>query len=154
MKPYALSVFKSKEVALFKAVTWAVDSIPDNYRPHGELVRCHEMARAVHDWAERQPRGRFGTEPLLLGVVDGRYGVPGNIWVEHSWLETGHGHNILDVYAVGKLPPVQLLDGTFKLPTQQCFQPGKLRGDIMEDVVEELITFFETSELETVSISA
>lgn len=147
MKPHCITTFKPEEVALFKAVSWVVDAIPDDYRPHGELVRCHELARAVHDWYSRRPHN--GEErPLILGVVDGQYGVPGSIWVEHSWIETGFGHNILDVYAVGKLPPVQLLDGMFKLPTHQVFQAKKLRGDIMEDVVEELIAMFDAAYIE------
>jgi hypothetical protein len=154
MNPYAMTCFNRQEILIFKAVSWIVDAIPDDYRGHGELVRCHEMARAVHDWVNNQIPGRFGPRPLSLGVVDGHYGVPGSIWVEHSWVETGFGRNILDVYAVGKLPPVQLLDGMFKLPTQQIFQAKKLRGDIMEDVVEELISIFVAADIEQLSSSA
>jgi hypothetical protein len=141
MKPYVVTLIQPEEVNLFRAVSWVVDSIPDRVwveaSPEGAL-RCHELARAVCDWVNKQPANSWGTRPVNLGVIDGSYAK-----IEHSWLETGFGENILDVYVPGELPPVQLRHGSKFLPGQ--YVPGRLRGDIRESVIEQLITLFETS---------
>jgi hypothetical protein len=98
-------------------------------------LRCHELARAV---------GKI----LDLPTQDGKYGT-----VEHSWLWTGpvpqdfaariakHGHrniapNILDVYAVGQLPQVQLIDVQHVgLTHRTTYVSGLEREDVDEHVV-------------------
>lgn len=64
---------------------------------------CHELAKVV-------------AEKLGVPVIRGSFGM-----VEHSWLQLPSGA-ILDVYAPGRYPPVQLVDGTtVTLPT--CYVP-------------------------------
>jgi hypothetical protein len=143
MKPYVLTLLTLEEINLFKTVSWVVDAIPDELwdtTKEGHL-RCHELARAVHDWVTKQPPNRWGARALSIGICDGKYGA-----VDHSWIETGIGENILDVYAVGELPPVQLRHGSNFLPKQ--YVPGRLRGDIREDMIEHLISIFDAADAE------
>lgn len=85
----AINVFTCVELAQLKRVTKMVESVDEEKL--GATVRCHELARAV------------GTL-LKLPVQDGLYRA-----VSHSWLLTSGGH-ILDVYCIGRLPQVQLVD--------------------------------------------
>lgn len=91
MRGYAeTEVFDPAEIRLFRTAQQAVDCLPD--MPN---LRCHEVARAV-------------SRVLKLKVVDGWYGA-----VDHSWLEVPRSKGfplILDLYAVGRVPMVQLLD--------------------------------------------
>ena len=96
--PYVQSLITPEALALYERAVVLVASLPDEDHLLGKPVRCHEVARAV---------GRI----LGLPVVDGVCGA-----VQHSWL-TIQAHRdpdertfILDVYAVGRLPPVQLVD--------------------------------------------
>lgn len=87
-----------EQIAIFHLVTEQVAKLATR----NDLGRCHELARAIG-----QIHG--------LQVQDGYYG-----YVEHSWcwmtpwMEVELGYplipNLLDVYAVGKLPMVQLHD--------------------------------------------
>jgi hypothetical protein len=151
MKPYVATLVTKEEVSLWKAVSWVVDAIPDDFMSNfnssgsGDSLRCHELARAVHDWISRQPPHRWGGKFVSPGIVDGKYAA-----IDHTWLETGFGENILDVYVPGELPPVQLRHGSEFLPGQ--YVPGRLRGDIREDVVEALVSIFEAADTETLSV--
>jgi hypothetical protein len=85
----------------------------------GNELRCHELARAVH---------------LVVGcehasVVDGKCGP-----IEHSWLYLADGV-ILDPYAPGRLPAVQLVD----LVVGTAYRPGSPRDDIRQAVVDRLV---------------
>lgn len=95
MTPYVAGLITEEARVAFALM---VAAVPDGDHLLGKPIRCHEMARAV---------GRI----LDLPVVDGVCGA-----VQHSWL-TIKAHQdpterefILDVYAVGRLPPVQLVD--------------------------------------------
>jgi len=82
-------------------------------------------------------------------MQDGKYG-----FVEHSWLWTKPISeckiltprlgfpNILDVYCVGSLPLVRLVDGQHpSLPhVGWAYRPGDKRDDIQFDVVEREVT--------------
>jgi hypothetical protein len=87
----------------------------------GNELRCHELARAVqlvvHD-----------REHKLL-VVDGKCGP-----IEHSWLLVA-GRVILDPYAPGRLPAVQLVD----LVVGTAYRPGVPRSDIRQPVINQLV---------------
>lgn len=98
MTPYVQTLIKPEAHHLYKQAVVMVGALPDGDHLNGKPIRCHEMARAA---------GRV----LGLEVVDGVCGA-----VQHSWL-TLKAHQdeterefILDVYAVGRLPPVQLVD--------------------------------------------
>ncbi len=122
MKSYSETyVFKPEVLAAFHRAQCLVEQIPDV----GPSLRCHEITRA------------FGK---LLGypVQDGHYGT-----VEHSWLWVGPAEgplHILDVYAVGRLPQVQLIDCDHVLPHQgAAYRPGDARTDIDERQVSWLV---------------
>jgi hypothetical protein len=87
----------------------------------GNELRCHELARAVH-------RVVHEDEHKLL-VVDGKCGP-----IEHSWLYLD-GAVILDPYAPGRLPAVQLID----LVVGSAYRPGTSRTDIRQAVVNRLV---------------
>jgi hypothetical protein len=66
---------------------------------------CHEVAAAVGS-------------VLGLSPVKGTYG-----GFDHSWLVLPSGH-VLDVYAPGRLPPVQLVHvGAYALPESGLYVP-------------------------------
>lgn len=105
-------------------------------------LRCHELARAV---------GRV----LELPVQDGYYG-----FVDHSWLWTRHLErkigsfgfphvfpHVLDVYSVGSLPMVRLVDGEHtSLPhVGWAYRPGDPRSDVDERTVDALVRIFEAA---------
>jgi hypothetical protein len=118
----AKEIFKPFELALFQRARALVTVLSDTFDFE---IRCHELARAVG-------------EILRLDVQDGYYG-----FVDHTWLWTsplvphlraGRSgfSNILDVYSVGQLPMVRLIDGSHtSLPhVGWSYRPGNLRDDI------------------------
>lgn len=133
MKSYSeTNVFDANEVKLFKRATELVSKLLDRQLT---VVRCHELARAV---------GRV----LKLEVQDGYYG-----FCDHSWLWTVAPPkdrnalvgrlglpNILDVYAVGQLPMVRLVDCAHtQLPhVGWAYRPGEARKDINHERVDSL----------------
>lgn len=124
MKSYAETVIAQWEIDLFHKAEDIVRGLPFK-DPMGRLVRCHEVARAV---------GRI----LGLPVQDGHF------WtVEHSWLWTeeprGFMPNIIDVYSVGRLPVVQLVDSRDLRAYARDFRPGKRRKDIRWKVVGAML---------------
>ena len=132
MKSYsALQVFGGHELQLLDQAIGMIERLPASLLPSASPlarkvaeVRCHELARAVG-------------EVLDLPVHDGKYGS-----VEHSWLLSGRKtRNILDVYAVGRLPQVQLVHVEWMLPHDQ-YKTGPFRTDIDEAFVQELVDAF------------
>jgi hypothetical protein len=108
----------------YKRAQKIVDAIPDGIEElEGFKIRCHELARVV-------------SVCLEVPFVDGKYGA-----VEHSWLEwvdrTKH-RTILDVYAVGVEPMVQLVHSPIGL--LNLWQPGEFRDDINFHVVDTLLS--------------
>lgn len=87
----------------------------------GNDLRCHELARAVHRVV--------GSHQAKLVVVDGHCGP-----IEHSWLLCADGV-ILDVYAPGRLPAVQIVDAL----VGSAYRPGAARRDIMQWIVDQLV---------------
>jgi hypothetical protein len=135
MKGYAsFEVFTAYEQKLLERATYLVGSIPDNFLPN-DYLRCHELARAV---------GFF----MHLPHQDGAYGS-----VEHTWLWTRplvrleDGQQppvILDVYAVGRLPMVQLVDYSSSGPMQRTiYKYPRNIPDVNQKIVDQLIAFFE-----------
>jgi hypothetical protein len=123
-----LEIFGRSELGLLKDAIFIVAKLPDI-----PGLRCHELARVV---------GNI----LNLEIQDGYFGM-----AEHSWLWTSpmkHSYekrrypNILDVYAVGSLPQVQLIDMGHWLPHTSSYRfAGKLgqpRIDIDYDIIDKL----------------
>lgn len=97
MKGYSsTSYFHPELVGLFERATALVAALPE---PRDvDHIRCHELTRAVFIM--------LSSTDYDIHVVDGTYGM-----IDHSWLELsldGVTHAILDCYAVGRLPMVQL----------------------------------------------
>lgn len=130
-------VFTPEELDLLQRAMYLVAAIPDV-----PGLRCHEVARAV---------GKV----LGLQVQDGHYGL-----VEHSWLWTRpwtwgkYPPSVIDVYSVGSLPQVRLVDvsciGLPHLrhdddPRDGCslkntgYRPGEPRDDVDEEAVKFLL---------------
>jgi hypothetical protein len=107
---------------LLELAQMAVKMLPDAMDPEG--IRCHELARAV----ARQLQRGF--------VVDGTYA-----HVDHSWIELPISHDgyILDVYAVGRLPQVQLLQKHLLLQKQTLlYMGGHARTDLRRRVLNAM----------------
>lgn len=98
-------------------------------------LRCHELARGVCSVLKPYYTG--------LHVIDGKYGA-----VEHSWIKvSGSGAFFrscyLDVYAVGRLPQVQLADTSSLTGDFQQYQWGEQRRDIDFQVLGRLTAHLE-----------
>lgn len=108
------------------------DSSPYGIGSDHEL-RCHELTRAIKRFLQN---GDVPYHPPNITLFDGKYSV-----VDHSWLELllqrGEFSSlyILDVYAVGQLPQVQLLDVAFSLPHRANYRAQARRDDIDMGVV-------------------
>ena len=135
------------------------DSSPYSLGPDREL-RCHELTRAVERFIPLavkrgqvlMPKG-VPYHPLNVTLYDGKYSI-----VDHSWLEilaeSPEGLcslYILDVYTVGQLPQVQLLDIAFSLPHRASYRPQARRDDIDMDVVN-LVSLDLTLQIRTTGI--
>jgi hypothetical protein len=130
-------IFSERELAILQRATALVARLDDS-RP---ALRCHELARAVG---------------LILDLphVDGHYG-----FVQHSWLWTKPPGeiitprvglpNILDVYAVGSLPMVRLVDcQCVSLPhVGWGYRPGPDRTDIDAHLVHDLVNAMKARDL-------
>ena len=84
----------------------------------GNELRCHELARAV----------QLVIDAPALFVVDGKCGP-----IEHSWLCFSDSV-ILDPYAPGRLPAVQLIDSIVG-----AYRPGSTRTDIRCSTIDRLV---------------
>jgi len=128
-------IFTARELDLWRRAERLIEAVPSTLAES----RCHELARAV---------GRV----LDLPHQDGFYG-----FVDHTWLWTrplevrrtvgriGFPH-VLDVYCVGSLPMVRLVDGEHTaLPhIGWAYRPGQERDDIDEDRIASLVHIFRT----------
>lgn len=100
-----------------------VAAIPDGIEGLEEItIRCHELARAVSFFLE-------------VPFVDGKYGAMEHSWLE--WYDRMRQRTILDVYAVGRLPMVQLISEPIGL--LDLWREGELRDDINHHVVDTLL---------------
>ena len=90
----------------------------------GNELRCHELARAVHR----------ALSDSTIRVVDGHCGP-----VEHSWLCFSDG-TILDPYAPGRLPAVQIVDAV----VASSYRPGETRRDIRRSLLDRLVAEMRT----------
>lgn len=120
----AREIFTEAEVALVSRVSGLVSRCP--YEISGDLVRCHELVRAVG-------------EVLGLSWADGWYGM-----VEHSWLWTKpwapleQMPNVIDCYRPGCMPACQLVHArSHTLPWD--YRRGDFRKDIRFGVVAQLV---------------
>jgi len=105
-------------------------------------LRCHELARAVASslawWRERRPHDALLMHGVDVRVVDGAYGA-----VDHSWLVLFKPDlteaALLDVYAIGRLPAVQLVCPTAAtIPEIRMYRPRGERPDINHELVGAL----------------
>lgn len=137
MRPFAERRYFPREVrAAFHLATYIVNGLGQR----SPEIRCHELALAVAPILREEIRG------INSIVWSGHYGA-----VEHSWLKvstldpfTATGRHIaewhiLDVYAVGRMPQVQLVDGTAILPEWKLYKPAKMREDTDHKLVTELV---------------
>jgi hypothetical protein len=133
MKSYSeREIFTFHELLLFHQANCYIDAVRKIVDDSVE-IRCHELARAVG---------------LLLNLPyqDGYYG-----FVDHTWLWTAplpttiigriNFPNILDVYSVGSLPMVRLVDARHtSLPhVGWAYRPDKERTDINMQLVHVLV---------------
>jgi hypothetical protein len=130
-------VFVEKEITLFRRAMILVNEVPEAFDLRG--LRCHELARAVTRMLEDE--GEKGLE-----VVDGNYGP-----VEHSWITiprpfATEGFTILDVYACGRMPQVQLVHNVWALPEHRLYQPGPRRDDINLKHLNYLLDFWKRND--------
>jgi hypothetical protein len=93
-------VFGTSDFIYYRKARRFVQRMP-SYGSRGEQLRCHEVARAVV---------RVVGLPLEF-VRDGYY----ELACQHSWIVLPSGH-VLDAYAVGRHPPVQLVAVVTTLP--------------------------------------
>jgi hypothetical protein len=110
--------FRASHLLLLRRVEACIARVSDAW---GNELRCHELARAIHLIVYEHEH--------KLDVVDGHCGP-----VEHSWLRCSDGA-ILDAYAPGRLPAVQLVDplaGT-------AYRPGSPRRDVRQPIVDRLV---------------
>lgn len=152
MKSYTEREFLHRHRWTLDAMFEVIEAVP-HLDKLGREVRCHELARVathvlLHDRRRfdydrhiMQGNGKF---PVIgrtdFRYVDGHYGPADHSWVVVDDGKPYHDDAILDVYAVGSLPPVQLLYGGFIFRAQRlAFKPGEERGDIREDVIDDLL---------------
>lgn len=109
--------FEASHRQLLTRVEQYVSRVSDDW---GNELRCHELARAIQIVT-------YGSGHTLV-VVDGKCGP-----IEHSWLMMDGG-KILDPYAPGRLPSVQLVD-----PIAGNYRPGEKRADIRHAIVDQLV---------------
>ncbi len=133
------TVFGTDEIRKYMLAAMLVGGLDHNFND----VRCHELARAV---------GKFISLPHQDGYFEG---------VEHSWLWTREIEtdelsfmyksgalgirppSIIDVYAPGCIPMVQMVDpGAWQLPYRRAYRVGKPREDIRENVIARLLVEF------------
>jgi hypothetical protein len=114
-----------------------VEALPAKDKSN-EWVRCHELVRVI--------------APLLSNrwhVIDGHVGS-----ADHSWLVwAGKGHVVLDVYACGVLPQVQLVDCN-PLWRRDGYRPGAARRDIRPAIIDWLGAELLRAEIVSLNVEA
>lgn len=140
MKSWAeIEVFTEEDLRYWRAATRLVAAVdnPTEDPEYKNLLRCHELARAVG-------------AVLSLPFMDGLYGRG----VEHTWLTLGnwkediYNAKILDVYVPGSYPQVQLIHyGSYHLNFRELYRQGieYERTDIKWDVVSLLVAKMQKS---------
>lgn len=123
--------FSSRALDLLERVELAIAVIH-----HRKELRCHEVARAIGEF--------FGVH-----VVDGYFGVADHSWCtfeDHSEADRFRQY-ILDPYAVGRLPQVQLItvSGPVGMAAQQMYREAAPRTDIDATIVSNLISQLRVS---------
>jgi hypothetical protein len=113
----------------------------EQYPTGGEdETRCHELVAAI------APVLVDEVPDLRLMLFTGMYGP-----VEHSWLKVSSENypfdwHVLDVYACGRLPQVQLIDGTGLLPESKIYRAANAvyapRADLDLGFVADLTARF------------
>jgi hypothetical protein len=137
--PQNFQSFEAFELTLLDDASRLIESIPDEFADENKL-RCHELARAIGDFFD-------------IPVTDGKYGS-----IEHSWCWTrkhqsgDSPRNILDVYAISRLPMVQLVDygsfGCWAIPNRDLYKCYPFpRNDIKFEIVNALIAIWKTSKV-------
>lgn len=117
-------VFEPNDLVYWRVAARLVVEMPD-YDRSGQELRCHEVARAIHRVLEVPE----------IAVQDGLY----ELGCEHSWLTLPSGH-ILDAYAVGRLPQVQLVAVVSVLPRRYAKHDIGLvvREDTINYILEQV----------------
>lgn len=131
MIPYAqVKCFDKRMLHCYRLAYRITQWLPGWY--DGERTRCHEVARIVNILLLDKALGN--TE-----VVDGKYG-----GIDHSWINLlpaeglpPTSQRILDTYAVGQLPQVQLVDCFGRLGA--AYEPGEMRTDIKTHFVHTCV---------------
>jgi hypothetical protein len=119
-------VFTERDMMILVAAEHVVAILPDTMGRRGP-TRCHEVARVC-------------AKLMDLEVIDGRYGL-----VQHSWCLT-KDRAILDPYAVGRLPQVQLVSEYGVVGFARNYQPSaSLRTDIHTWWVSHMVKKIEAS---------
>jgi hypothetical protein len=146
------TVFSPVALALREVVEHLVERLPDP-EPGKPLWRCHEVARAVREVLT--PSLEVGGSGAQLHVFDGKYGPPDlhdqvkySPGVEHSWIvviETASKRPgcVLDPYAVGRLPQVQLVDWEQQFACM--YKPREYRTDIDKAVVQHMVDVWQVA---------
>lgn len=121
-----------------RAHRYACLLIDDISEPRPGFYRCHEIARFVFEGLDR-----------LGFLLDGDRVIDGwHVGSEHSWIalwgsiaeSEGGQQVILDPYAVGRFPIVQLVDVSSPLLLRDQYREEEPRTDIRHDVMEFLRT--------------
>lgn len=123
MEPWCLlsESFTTLDMQRLEQTMRFVAAFPDKIAD--EVLRCHEVARAV----------AYGLG-LEDQVQDGYYGT-----VDHSWIWLSDD-TILDPYAVGRFPQVQLVDYSAILCERANYRLSRPRKDINDAVLHQLLS--------------
>lgn len=125
MQGYAREeVFTKEHIFAWIAAMACVKKVPER----SPRIRCHELTRAVHKCLMK-----LQSKADSWLVCDGHYGA-----VEHSWLYDSWRAVVLDVYAVGRLPMVQLIDCSSAV-IAPMYSAGRDRSDVNEQLVSALV---------------
>jgi hypothetical protein len=120
-------IFSPEELACYEIATAAVASLPES-----SDTRCHEIARAVNQMLI--DRGYFRWD-----VIDGYFGI-----AQHSWLVHKRTNCILDCYAVGSYPMVQLHNTVIlAVRSTRKYKEDQRRDDIDEAAVRTLLSYMK-----------
>jgi len=122
------AVFSPRHAEAYRLARALVGRVSSHLDREGREVRCHELARAVVHY--------LGIQEIEARVVDGV------LWsIEHTWivLPGQYGNDaLLDVYAPGRLPQVQLIDTHGQI--MRGYEPWPVsRSAVRDEVVDDLI---------------